>query len=368
MKRRNYILTLGLLAALIAGLESCKPDEPPVVGNPGPTSYVLDVPANWPKGNFIAENPLTNEGVELGRYLFYDPMLSKNSTQSCGSCHNQGDAFTDNGKQYSLGSEGAVGTKNSMPLYNLNWSSGYFWDGRRESLESLAGEPITAAHEMNLSLTEAVARLKSHPSYPARFDQAFPGKGITETTLRYAIAQFIRSITSYNSKWDEYVKKTPQNPAANMTASEARGFNLFMNEAGGDCRHCHPLTSPFIIDFRENEFANNGLDAMPDSGYARVTGKASDIGKFKTPSLRNLAYSAPYMHDGRFATLEEVLDHYDSGFKYSPTLNVNLVKHMDQSQQPVPRLSAQDKQDLIAFLKLLNDSTYIANPKWKSPF
>ncbi|TNE81376.1 MAG: cytochrome-c peroxidase [Bacteroidetes bacterium] len=368
MRNSKYLLTLGLIFGLIAGLESCKPDEPPTVGTPGPTTYVLDVPSNWPLGNFIAENPLTNEGVELGRYLFYDPLLSKNSSQSCASCHNQGFGFTDHGLEVSLGSEGAVGTKNAMALFNLNWSSGYFWDGRQSTLESLAGEPITAVHEMNLSLTEAVARLKAHPSYPARFKQAFPDKEITETTLRFAIAQFIRSITSYQSKWDEYVQKTPQNPAAHMTASEARGFNLFLSETGADCRHCHTLNSPFIIDLRENEFANNGLEASPDSGYARVTGKASDIGKFKTPSLRNLAYTAPYMHDGRFATLEEVLDHYDHGFQFSSTLNVNLVKHMDANQQPIPRLSAQDKQDVIAFLKLLNDSTLVTNPKWKSPF
>ncbi len=368
MKKKNYILTLSLIAALIAGLESCKPDEPPTMGVPQPTPYVLDVPSNWPQGNFIAENPLTNEGVELGRHLFYEPLLSKNRTQSCASCHNQSFGFTDDGKQYSLGSEGTVGTKNAMPLFNMNWSNGYFWDGRQSTLESLAGEPIEAAHEMNLSLTKAVERLRLHPRYPTQFEQAFPGKGITETTIRFAIAQFVRSITSYNSKWDEYLRKTPQNPAAHMTPSEARGFNLFLSEAGADCRHCHPLTSPFIIDLRENEFANNGLESNPDSGLARITGKASDIGKFKTPSLRNLAYTAPYMHDGRFATLEEVLDHYEDGFKYSPTLNLNLVKHLDQSQNPKPRMSEQDKKDVIAFLMLLNDTTYVTNPKWKSPF
>lgn len=366
--RNKLVILLVSAASLAISVQSCKPDSPPEpIDGTQPTAFTLDAPGGWPTGNYISENPLTNEGVSLGRYLFYEKALSINNTQSCASCHNQNNGFTDHENQFSTGAEGVIGTRNAMTLFNLNWSDGYFWDGRQPNLESLAGEPIEAPHEMNLSLDEAVKKIKSLPDYTDRFEKAFPGKGITTTTIRYAIAQFVRSITSYQSKWDEYKAKTPQNPAIHMTESEKRGFNAFLDEQKGDCFHCHQLNSPFIIDLRENQFANNGLDAQPDSGLARVTGDPNDIGKFKTPSLRNLAYTAPYMHDGRFATLEDVLAHYDHDFKYSPTIGTSLTKHIDQNQQPVPRLSAQDIQDIIAFLNLMNDPTLLTNPNYSDP-
>lgn len=354
-------------------LQSCSPDTPPTAPDlmPAPTPYTLTVPGNWPKPNLLADNPLTVEGVALGRKLFYDKMLSTNGTQACADCHHQSSGFTDLQKQFSVGSEGLVGTRNAMPLFNLNWSKGYFWDGRQPTLESLIEEPMEAHNEMNLDIELAVERLIDHPEYPKLFTDAFPNDKITTKTLRYAIAQFLRTIISGgNTKWDQYFLADPRNPEKFMTEQEARGYIAFISEEKGDCFHCHNPFNPFFINSNEREFANNGLDAVPDSGLFKVTGKPNDMGKFKTASLRNLSYTGPYMHDGRFATLDQVLEHYNSGFKYSPTTDAVLIsKHgdPDNNYAPIPRLTQQDKDDIIAFLKLLDDETLLTNPLWSKP-
>jgi len=368
---KKIILNSLYIAAVFAvALSGCKPDEPPV-DEPKlyqPSAYNLDLPGGWPQPNFLPDNPLTVEGVALGRKLFYDPILSGNQTQACASCHNQDYLFTDDQKQFSIGSEGDIGTRNSMPLFNMNWSLGYFWNGREASLESLAQRPIEAHFEMDLDLDIAVQRLKDHDTYPGEFNKAFPKNGVTEKTLRYAIAQFVRSLLSYSSKWDAYFYANPQNPKLLMTDAQARGFDIFMAEEKGDCFHCHQPNSPFFVDLRENQFVNNGLDAQPDSGYMVRTGNSNDLGKFKTPSLRNIELTAPYMHDGRFATLRDVLGHYDTGFVYSPTISPLMLKHVDQNQQPIKRLTDQDKDDLIEFLKLLTDTTFVDREEYSNPF
>lgn len=369
MKVKASIIICILICAGVISFQGCTPPPPPPPpGSEGPTPYALNVPGGWPKGNFLPDNPLTVEGVALGRRLFYDKILSGNKTQACGDCHHQSDGFTDLGKQFSQGAEGQTGGRNAMPLFNMNWSKGYFWDGRRPSLESLVQEPMEAHIEMNLQIDEAVERLKAHPDYPNLFSAAFPNQGVTSTTLRYAIAQFLRSIVSYNSKWDEYVAKDPAHPEKFMTAQEARGYAAFISDSVGDCFHCHQPRSPFFIDLNEGQFANNGLDAQPDTGLYKATGNMNDFGKFKTPSLRNLAFTAPYMHDGRFATLDEVLEHYNSGVKYHPNLNTNLAEHLEGNVgAPIPRINAQEKADIIAFLMLLTDSTLLTNPAYSKP-
>ena len=369
MKIRKSLLLLAGIAAFSLVLESCKPDTPddPIVQ--GPTAYVLNVPGNWPKPNILPENPLTVEGVALGKKLFYDKMLSGNGTQACADCHHQNDGFTDLGKQFSVGSKGDIGTKNSMPLFNLNWASGYFWNGRQPTLESLIKEPMEAHIEMNLKIEDAVAKLKADPDYPNLFDKAFPNQGISELTLSYAVAQFLRTILSGNTAWDKAFQANPANPTTTMTPAQARGYFAFIDENKGDCFHCHSPLNPFFGNSNEREFANNGLDAMPDSGYFVATGNMNDFGKFKTPSLRNLAFTAPYMHDGRFATLMEVLDHYDQGITYSPTIDPVITKHMDANDnfKPIPRMTQQDKEDIIAFLMMLTDSNLITNPAFSKP-
>ncbi len=372
MKKRILVYgwMMALTGLLILGTQSCKENDPGVEDE-GPTPYSLDIPSGWPKPNTPADNQLTVEGVALGRKLFYDRNLSMNNTQACADCHHQSDGFTDQGNRFSTGSEGILGDRNAMVLFNLNWASGYFWNGRQPTLESLIREPMEAHHEMNLSIDVAVERLKADPNYPGLFDEAFPNQGITTTTLRYAIAQFLRTIISGgNTKWDQYFMANPRNPEKMMTPQEARGYIAFISEDKGDCFHCHSPLNPFFINTNEREFANNALDAQPDTGYFKVTGNPNDWGKFKTPSLRNLSYTAPYMHDGRFATLDEVLEHYNTGFKYSPTADpVIITKHGDPNNnyEPIPRLTQQDKDDIIAFLKLLDDENLVNNPKWSKP-
>jgi cytochrome c peroxidase len=369
MKKADISALMTLLCCAIFAMQACRPEKPPVKQeDSGPTPYNLDLPGGWPLPVLDPQNPLTVEGIDLGRKLFYDPMLSTNYTQSCASCHNIDFAFTDNGKKLSTGSEGLTGIRNSMPLFNLNWSTGYFWEGRQATLESLIQEPIEAHFEMNLSLDSAVGRLKKHPDYPSLFRKAFPGKEISAVSLRYAIAQFIRTISSYETKWDEYFRKDPRFPDKYMTPAQKRGYQAFISEEKGDCFHCHAPIHPLFISILDREYTNNGLDANPAPGRMQVTGNANDRGKFKTPTLRNVLLTAPYMHDGRFATIEEVLDHYDHGLKYSPTLDPMLVKHLDEELQPVPRMSVQDKADIIEFLKLLTDESLPDNPAYQNPF
>lgn len=367
IKPSRIFQLLGALSLLLFW-QSCKPDEPVIVE--GPSAYALNLPSGWPQPNTPMENPLTIEGVQLGRYLFYDKQLSLNGTQACADCHSQADGFTDHGLKFSEGSEGIIGNRNSMPLFNLNWSKGYFWNGRQPTLEALIQEPMEAHHEMNLGIDVAVDRLKLNPDYEYLFNKAFPNQGISSTTLRFAIAQFLRTIVSGgNTKWDQYFQANPRNPETLMTEQEKRGYLAFIAEEKGDCFHCHAPISPFFIEIYSRQFTNNGLDAQPDSGYYKATGNANDWGKFKTPTLRNLAFTAPYMHDGRFATLKEVLDHYDSGIKYSSTVDPMIIKHMDPDNNfaPVPRLTEQDKEDIIAFLMLLTDSNLVTNPAWSKP-
>lgn len=369
MKMKNLLYGLFGYFILAVTFSACKEDTPPVKEEQ-PTPYDLVLPGNWPMPNILAENPLTVEGVALGRKLFYESLISGNGTQSCASCHQQSSGFVDANKQFSIGSEGDIGIRNAQPLFNLNWSKGYFWDGRRRTLEDLIQEPIEAANEMNLTIDSAVARLKNHPEYPGLFNKAFPAQGLTVTTLKYAMAQFIRTIISGNTKWDEYFQANPRNPEKLMTPAQARGYIAFISEEKGDCFHCHNPFNPFLINSNEREFANNGLDANPDTGFFKVTGNPNDWGKFKTASLRNLSYTAPYMHDGRFATLMEVLEHYNTGFKYSPTTDAVLItKHgdPDNNYKPIPRLTQQDKEDIIEFLKLLDDPNLESNPKWSNP-
>jgi len=257
--------------------------------------------------NILPENPLTVEGVALGRKLFYDKMLSGNGSQACVDCHNQSNGFTDPDKQFSIGSEGDLGTRNSMPLFNLNWSSGYFWNGRQPTLESLIKEPIEAHNEMNLQIEDAVVKLNADPEYPKLFNAAFPNQGVSELTLSYAMAQFLRTILSGNTAWDKaFLSSRGQQDQLTklMTPAQARGYLAFNDESKGDCFHCHSPLTPLFSNMNEREFANNGLDELPDSGYFKVTGNLNDFGKFKTPSLRNLASTGPYMYDGRFPPID----------------------------------------------------------------
>ena len=323
-----------------------------------------------------ANNPLTKEGVALGRMLFYDTRLSLDSTVSCANCHQQQKAFSD-GRKQALGINGRHTDRNAMSLVNMLWSSPRkFWDGRAASLEEQALQPIQDPLEMGLSIEKAVMRLSESAEYRNRFRAAFNVSKITGEHIAMALAQFQRTLISQDSKYDKFLRGELQ-----LTEMESRGMQSFfthpdpsINLRGSNCGDCHRnfLTDGFNTGF--DGFANNGLEEgqnLEDGLYA-VTGKLADKGKFKVPSLRNIALTAPYMHDGRFSTLEEVLDHYNDHIKESATLDVLIRDASNQPREPgdpiALKLTEQDKKDIIAFMLTLTDSTFITNEKFSNPF
>lgn len=301
-------------------------------------------------------NPTTREGIALGKRLFFDPILSKNNTISCASCHDPKKSFTDN-LQFSQGVNNSTGTRNSMPLFNLAWNfdERFAWDGKEFSLERQAFEPVTNHLEMNSDWKAVATRLKNHTEYPRLFREAFGNIEIDSNLVVKAIAQFERTLISGNSKFDKFL-----NNEAVLTPEEQNGFNVFMKESRGDCFHCHGSeNNPLWTD---NKFHNNGLDeTFTDLGLGAISGDPNDNGKFRTPSLRNLAFTAPYMHDGRFATLEEVINHYSEGLKNSPTIDP-LMKKINQGGT---NLTNKDKADLKAFLLTLTDNEFVNNPDFQ---
>lgn len=329
-----------------------------------PTPYIIQLPATggWSMFPIPADNMLTKAKVELGKKLFFDPILSADNTISCASCHDPKKAFTD-GRRFSVGINGQMVNRNAMPLFNLAWadmftegSHRYFWDGGANDLERQALAPIVNPLEMGNTLENAVRALQNHPLYPKLFRRAFGTDSITTSNLAKAIASFERTLISANSKYDRYLRREVQ-----LTPEEFNGMFIFMQESKGDCFHCHGNDkSPYFTDFN---FKNNGLQSeFSDSGLMRITGNPFDLGKFKTPSLRNLVFTAPYMHDGRFNTLEEVVNFYSEGIKNSPTVDPNIAKHLREGGV---NLNPIEKRDLILFLKTLTDSSFVNNLEFK---
>jgi cytochrome c peroxidase len=311
------------------------------------TPYRFKLKKGFPIPSLPTDFPLTEERVELGRKLFHETSLSRSGTISCASCHDEKKAFTD-GKQFSTGIDDKVGNRNSMPLFNLAWKNSFFWDGRAASLREQALMPIEDHTEMGHNLDELVSELSNHQNYPGEFSSAFGDAKITSERIGIAIEQFLLTLTSFDSKFDRAAEGE-----ATLTEQEKRGFKLFMTEFdprrglhGADCFHCHGGAF-----FTDNRFHNNGLEPSDDLGLKQFTEKETDRSKFATPSLRNIAATAPYMHDGRFSTLEEVVEHYATGVRRSPTLDPNLAKHPDGG---VP-ISPDDQAALVAFLKTLTD-------------
>ncbi len=311
------------------------------------TPYRFKISRSFPQPALPLDNPLTEEGVALGSRLFSETRLSINNTQSCRSCHKNESAFTEP-QRFSLGAEGQKGSRNAMPLFNLAWRRSFFWDGRSPSLRDQVLRPIEDPIEMHETLAHVVTKLAISP-YPDLFAKAFGTPEINSDRLARALEQFLLTQVSYHSKFDRSLLGE-----TTLTLEEKRGFELFQTEYdprrgqfGADCFHCHggPL-------FQSQSFANNGLDTeAKDIGRMGVTGRAGDRGKFAVPSLRNIALTAPYMHDGRFSTLEEVINHYMTGIQPSTTLDPNIAKH------PLGglALSPADQQALIAFLRTLTD-------------
>ncbi|MGY8988161.1 MAG: cytochrome c peroxidase [Flavobacteriales bacterium] len=358
MKKFAYLL-LGTVLLFSCKKEGC---TDPIATNYNPeadinngscdyyniTPYTIETPYGFPVMIIPTNNPTTVEGVSLGKKLFNDPILSFDNSQSCSSCHIQIAGFSDT-NQFSAGIDGLVGNRNASTIINAGWNSSNFWDGRTTTLEEQAFEPVINPLEMHNTWLNVENTLNNSEQYKQLFKDAFNIEYIDSNHVVMAIAQFERTLISVNSKFDKYLKEEVL-----LTNEELNGYAIFNSERG-DCFHCHGTQM-----FMDNLFHNNGLDPEPftDNGLGDITDNSLDNGKFKTPTLRNIEFTSPYMHDGRFSTLEEVVEHYDSGGVYSSTIDP-LMKKLGVGLL----LTNQEKQDLIAFLKTLSDIDFINNVK-----
>lgn len=365
-----------LFATLLLACVSCSKHEGPPAK---PTPYVIDIPLYFPSRLEIPEdNPMTVEGVELGRRLFYDGRLSgrtnPDSMMSCATCHLQEHSFEcgpdhpvfTNGHPFGI--KGILTPHSMLPLVNLVWTnSGYLWNGMIEpsnndpskrTLEDLVWMGIVAPHEMAGDTNRTKTLIQSVPVYPELFKKAFGSEVVTVKNIGRAIAQFIRTLVSANSKFDRYLKGAVQ-----LNPSELNGYVLFMTEQGADCFHCHGGEGNPL--FTTHLYYNNGKDVEFTDTHDRyhVTFEPSDIGAYKAPTLRNLAFTAPYMHDGRFSTLDEVINFYNAGLVNSPYISP-LMHHIATGGI---QLTPSEKEDLKAFLLTLSDSSFISNPAFGPP-
>ncbi len=363
MKLHKIFLVFFTMALIMV---ACKKDDEPV-DNPvvkDETPYTLEY-GNFPAPNLPADNPLTEQGVHLGKMLFYDKKLSEGESQACADCHRQLDGFSDTLK-FSLGVEELPGKRQAMPIFNMAWHTNqFFWDGRANLLRDQSLLPIQDELEMNETLEDVIAKLSAEQTYRDQFTRAFGTAEITSEKISLAMEQFMLSIISNDAKYDKSLAGSVQ-----LTESEERGRVLFFQEynpffpddSGADCAHCHGGDN-----FENDLYMNNGLDTdaeFLDTGRENVTMNTADRAKFKVPTLRNIEVTPPYMHDGRFQTLEEVVDHYNEGIKESSTADQTVLNTKDTGLF----LTEQDKEDLVNFLKTLTDQTFLNNEEYKSPF
>ena len=349
IRARAAALAVALSAAL--GCSSNSENGGLAAGEGGDSSHtdssVLGVPSDFPARPEPEDNVMTVERVELGRALFYDPRLSRTGLISCASCHVQAHGFSDPHRT-SLGVNDLTGTRNAPALANEAWNTSYFWDGGVPSLELQAVGPLKNPLEMDMTLAEVNALLANDADMAARFQAAY-GEGPSERTLPRALASFVRSLVSGNSAFDRFQRGDTQA----LTDSAQRGRAIFEGERG-QCTHCH-----VGFNFTNNGFRNNGTRPDdPDPGRERLTLKDSDFGKFRVPSLRNVAVSAPYMHDGSLATLAAVVEHYNQGGSGHP--------NTDPTLHPLG-LNNDEKADLVAFLESLTDDAFLQDPRFAAP-
>lgn len=333
-------------------------------GGPLPTS--INGTDNTP-----TTNPITNDGATLGRVLFYDKKLSANGTIACASCHKQDKGFSDDAI-LSLGFNGGTTGRHSMTLINARFyqRGRFFWDERATTLEEQVLMPFQDPVEMGMTLEQVVSKVQEQTYYPELFQKAFGSTEITSDKISKALAQFVRSIVSFSSKYDQgrAMVASPGANFPNFTTEENTGKNIFFQtipNGGGACFGCH-TTEAFISANPGPQ--NNGLDlnSTTDLGAGSVFTNPIFVGRFKTTSLRNIELTAPYMHDGRFTTLEQVVEHYNSGIKAHPTLSPALT---DANGNPVQlNLTSSEKAALVAFLKTLTDNSVSTDTKWSNPF
>lgn len=330
------------IAAAVLG--SCKQDNLEDIEEGHATPFTMDLPSYFPAMDVPADNPLTVEGIALGRMLYHDPQLSSAGPQaghSCSSCHEQATSF----------SVPDAGTA-VLPHINLAWNTNFLWTGHVQgSLEDIMKFEVEEFFQVDVGVLEA------DPDYPPRFDDVFGPGGITRERVAMALAQWFRRLVSTNSRFDRFLRNEEA-----LTPQEMAGMTIFFTEKG-DCFHCHG--QPLMTD---NAFHNIGLDSVftgANTGRYAETGDPDDLGKFKAPTLRNIALTAPYMHDGRFATLEEVVEQYNSGVQWSPSLDP-LMNNTSTGLEL--GLNPAEKGALLAFLHALTDTSFVNDPALSDPF
>lgn len=361
----NKLILAVFGIALAVFVLSCNKDPMGTTVKYDPTAYSLQFVNNTlPAPNLPADNPLTVEKVKLGRMLFYSKALSSDGTVSCASCHHQQNAFSDVNR-FSIGVNGATGDRQAMAIFNMAWHDNeFFWDGRAHLLRDQSLGPIENPLEMNESLENVIKKLSKDQEMKNQFIRAFGSSEITAEKMSLAMENFMMSIVSDDSKYDRYLAGLVE-----LSPSEERGRVLFFAEynpffpevSGADCAHCHAGNN-----FENDLYMNNGLDEdayFVDFGRELATNSPADRAKFKVTTLRNIAVTPPYMHDGRFQTLEEVVDHYNAHVKNSSTVDPALLGTTTTGLM----LDAQEKKDLVNFLKTLTDYTFLNNPAYSDP-
>jgi cytochrome c peroxidase len=340
-------LSSGLAVACTPNNAESKWSGQQVPGAKGPGNF--PVPVYAPD-----QNPPNLEAFALGRTLFYDARLSRTGEVSCGSCHRQATAFSDAGQRLSQGVLGHLGTRNTPALQNLRWKKELLWDGGANHIETMPLAPLANHLEMDETLANVVRKLNADPEYRRRFAELYGRQPIDSYQFLRALAQFTAALTSDNSRYDHYVR---HEAGGWLSESELRGLTVLR-------KNCSPCHSGEL--FTNESYRNNGLDhTFPlDSGRAHITGRPSDVGCFKVPSLRNVTLTAPYMHDGRFQTMEEVLNHYDQGVVSSLTLDTQFQQ---AEGRPRIKLSVRDKADIVAFLSTLTDESFLQDERLADP-
>jgi len=331
----KHIVIVGAIISLAFAIKETTPID-------------FKTPKYWPKPHYdFSKNPLTEEGFQLGRNLFYDPILSRDSTISCSSCHLQATGFTHVDHSLSHGIDGKIGTRNSMTLMNLAWSKSFMWDGGVNHLDMQPLNPITSPVEMNETLEHVVQKLQKSDKYQQLFKNAFGDSKVTGQRILKALSQFELMLVSSNSKYDKVMRKEDV-----FTAQEQKGYQLFKT----NCASCHnePL-------FTSEKFESNGLEidsTLNDIGRMKISNKAEDYLRFKVPTLRNIQFTFPYMHDGRFKSLAEVIKHYNS---------IVQTKNIPKQLSKPMNLSDNDRVDLVAFLKTLTDTEFLFDKRFSYP-
>ncbi|MBA4853414.1 cytochrome-c peroxidase [Emticicia sp. BO119] len=344
MKSKFIILVVSSLMYL--GV-ACSKDDSQVVK----PEELFTVPANFPKPLYdFSKNPVTNNGFELGKALFFDGNLSRDGTISCAECHNQAYAFTHHGHDLSHGIDNKVGIRNAPPIQNMAFQKEFFWDGGVFDLDLFSIAPIENPVEMDEKLGNVLEKLRKQEKYTTLFQKAYGSKEVTTERFLKALSQFMLALVSANSRYDKYVRKEA---GGTLTTDEFAGLEIFKQK----CASCHAGEL-----FTDHSYRNNGLPVYNknDTGRQRITAAGDDSYKFKVPSLRNIAVTAPYMHDGRFYSLDAVLNHYSDGIVESKTLD-SLLR---TNQRLGIALNKDEKTKLIAFLKTLTDEEFLKNKKF----